>query len=106
MLLHSGRFVTAMLAGYRGALYSGRAVLFRTSSAPFTRRAEYSQTNGWEAVIQGGVQLEEVDCGHTDIVLEPYLGEVARRLERYLFQPGNAPTIKGNALPPRPRPGV
>jgi aspartate racemase len=100
MLLHSGRFVTAMLAGYRAAPYPGNAVLFSGArSSPFSPRAEYSQTNGWEAVIQGGVQVEEVDCGHTDIVLEPYLGEVARRLERYLSQPGNAPTIKGNAVP-------
>jgi thioesterase domain-containing protein len=107
MLLHSGRFVTAMLARYRGAPYPGDAVLFNSArSSPFTSRAEYSQTNGWEAVIRGGVQLEEVDCDHTDIVFEPYLGEVARRLERYLSQPGNAPIITGKAVPADRRPGI
>ena len=100
LLLHSGRFVTAMLADYRGAPYPGSAVLFNSArSSPFTSRHEYSQINGWEAVIQGGVRLEKVDCDHTDLVSEPYLGEVARRMEGYLSHPENASTIKGNAVP-------
>jgi thioesterase domain-containing protein len=100
MLLQPTGFITGMLASYRGTPYPGNAVLFRTTgSSPFTSAHEYSQTNGWEEVIRGGVQLEEVDCGHMDIVHEPYLGEVAGRLERYLSQPVNVPTIKSNALP-------
>jgi thioesterase domain-containing protein len=91
--------VAGILAGYQGTSYAGSAVLFRTDSPPFSATSEYSQANGWEKVIRGGVQVEDVDCGHRDIVQEPYLGEVARRLERYLSQPGNAPTIKGNAVP-------
>jgi aspartate racemase len=100
MLLQPMGFVAGMLTSYRGTSYPGNAVLFRSArTSSFTATREYSQINGWEAVIRGGVQLEEVDCGHMDILHEPYLGEVARRLERYLSQPGNAPTIKGNAVP-------
>jgi amino acid adenylation domain-containing protein len=91
--------VAGILAGYQGTSYPGNAVLFRTDSPPFSATSEYSLTNGWEKVIQGGVRVEDVDCGHRDIVQEPYLGEVARRLEGYLSHPGNAPTIKGNAVP-------
>jgi aspartate racemase len=81
-----GQFHDQMLSAYRGKPYSGGAVLFRTIQEPVSSEFDLGTTNGWAELMLGGLQVEELECGHLDITEEPYVGEVAKRLASHLLR--------------------
>ncbi len=81
------RFQLQLLNAYWGKPYAGGAVLFRTVLEPASFDFDLGTTNGWtEAIVRGGVHVEELQCGHLDITEEPYVGEVAKRLASHLLR--------------------
>jgi thioesterase domain-containing protein len=45
-----------------------------------------SDTNGWGSICRGGVELVRVDCKHAELLSEPNLSKIARRLDE-MFAP-------------------
>jgi thioesterase domain-containing protein len=77
-----------MLRAYQGKPYPGSAVLFRTVQEPRSFSFDLGATHGWSNVVLGGVQVEDIQCGHMNIAEEPYVGEVAKKLAHHLFRNG------------------
>jgi thioesterase domain-containing protein len=77
-------FLGQLLRPYKGRPYAGNAVLFRTLAEPNSFVREISPTNGWEKIILGELQREEIECNHTDLSEEPHVIEVASRLRHHL----------------------
>lgn len=73
-------FMSRLLEAYQGGPYSGSALLIRTVEEPRSFTLDLGETSGWEKVIHGGLQAEDIHCKHTDITEEPFIGLVAKRI--------------------------
>jgi hypothetical protein len=77
---------------YRCPHYSGRVVLLRAVHYrypnPFGRRKD-----GWEFLLTGEVHGEDIACNHDEIVTEPFVEEVAQRMERHMAR------VEGRNIP-------
>jgi amino acid adenylation domain-containing protein len=85
MRLPEANFLGHLLRPYRAKPYAGNAVLIRNIGDP-SFGFDPGAANGWDHVIQGDLQVEELVCGHMDIAEEPHIIEVAKRLENYLLK--------------------
>ncbi len=81
--LPQAEFMGQIQKPYKANPYPGSAVLIRGARQPFFG-FDPGATNGWEAVIQGGLQVEDLNCGHMDISEEPHVSKVAKWLEKHL----------------------
>jgi thioesterase domain-containing protein len=71
-------FASEMLKAYQGKpLWWARSYSF-----------DLGATNGWSEVVLGGVQVEDIQCGHVNITEEPYVGEAAKKIAHHLFRNG------------------
>ena len=70
---------------YGAGNYSGNATLFKTAetSAVYSRE---SNAMGWEELITGGLEVEELPGTHQSIVRNPYVGMLASRLRAHLSE--------------------
>jgi thioesterase domain-containing protein len=66
---------------YRPQTYDGRVTLFWASQ---DLRAKFDMLEGWRALARGGVELIEVAGTHLDIIKEPHVGDVAKKLNACL----------------------
>jgi amino acid adenylation domain-containing protein len=82
--LPQAEFLSQLLKAYKGKPYAGDTVLFRTVAEPNSFAFDLGTTNGWDQVVLGELQVEEIHCNHMNISEEPYVREVARKLENYL----------------------
>ena len=73
-----------MLSAYRGRPYPGGAVLIRALQKPGSFALDMGAGHGWSKMVLGGLQIEDVQCGHGDITTGPYVGEVATILAHHL----------------------
>lgn len=85
MRLPQAEFLGRLLGSYRPQPYAGNGVLIRSVGDP-SFEFDPGATNGWGEIIQGGLQVAELGCGHMDIAKEPYIGDVAKRLKHYLLE--------------------
>jgi amino acid adenylation domain-containing protein len=82
--LPQAEFLSQLLKAYKGKPYAGDTVLFRTVAEPNSFALDLGTTNGWDQVVLGELQVEEIHCNHMNISEEPHVREVARKLENYL----------------------
>ena len=70
---------------YAAGNYSGNATLFKTAetSAVYSRE---SNAMGWEELITGGLEVEELPGTHQSIVRNPYVEVLASRLRAHLSE--------------------
>lgn len=61
--------------------YDGSVTLFWASRDP---RASDDSVKGWRALANGGIEVSEIPGNHLDIIKEPYVGELARKLSECL----------------------
>jgi thioesterase domain-containing protein len=81
-------------SAYVPELYRGRVVLFKTQGPLHSDRA------GWENLIDGGLEVQELDTAHDDVFKEPYVQTLAAKIKTSLSDahmsaaaPGNFPVI-------------
>jgi len=77
-------FDWALVGPYRPPVYSGRVMLFRAVQESEPPDFDYSETHGWEGVLSGEFNIEDIQSEHMSIGLEPHVSEVARKVENYL----------------------
>jgi thioesterase domain-containing protein len=58
-------------------VYDGRVTLFWASG---DLRASYDLVSGWNALAQGGMELHEIPGNHLNIIKEPHVGVLAKKL--------------------------
>ena len=75
-----------ILNSYIGKPVAARAVLFRAVADPPPIDWKYDWAYGWKEVISEKLHVEDILCGHSEIVAEPWIGEVAKKLQRHLSQ--------------------
>jgi thioesterase domain-containing protein len=68
---------------YDGGNYGGTATLFKTAQTSLTYSRE-GNAMGWEELVTGGVQVEELPGTHHTIVRQPHLALLASRLHAHL----------------------
>jgi hypothetical protein len=66
---------------YVPQVYAGRITLFWASR---DLRASYDLVAGWRALTTAGVEVHEIPGTHLDIIAEPHVGELARKLAQCL----------------------
>jgi thioesterase domain-containing protein len=62
---------------YAPQVYDGHVTLFWASN---DLRASLNFVEGWRALAGGGIDVHEIPGNHLDIVKEPYVQELARKL--------------------------
>jgi thioesterase domain-containing protein/SAM-dependent methyltransferase len=74
------------LAHYTPRTYPGRLVLFWAeqpeSSVP--RFSEFDRRTGWRDIAPGRLEIHRISCIHRNLLAEPHIRVVARRLNEYL----------------------
>jgi thioesterase domain-containing protein len=70
---------------YGGGNYEGKATLFRTADTAAIYSSE-GNGMGWEELVTGGVQVEELPGTHYTIVQKPHVGILASRLRAHLHE--------------------
>ena len=68
---------------YSGGNYGGKATLFKTAETSFIYSSE-GNAMGWEELITGGVQAEDLPGTHHTIVKKPHVEVLASRLRTHL----------------------
>jgi amino acid adenylation domain-containing protein len=76
-------FVAEIQRAYNGKPYAGDVVIIRRSFEPLIGY-DPSATNGWEAVIQGHFQVEELGCKHDEFFEKPHINTVVSWLDNHL----------------------
>jgi aspartate racemase len=66
--------------------YNGRVTLFWASK---DLRAKFDMVEGWQALARGGVDLHEIPGTHLDMIKEPHVSELARKLKECLVRAGS-----------------
>lgn len=82
-------FARQMLRSYNARPYPVKTVLFRAVKDAFPLKWKYDATYGWKDLIVGDMLLEDILCGHSEIVQEPHIANVARKLNVYLSEVGS-----------------
>ncbi|MBE9179857.1 amino acid adenylation domain-containing protein [Oculatella sp. LEGE 06141] len=67
---------------YSPRSYPGHAVLFRATQQPdhSLRAVRIDSKLGWEKLIAGGVEVQDIACNHFDMLREPYARVLAEKL--------------------------
>jgi acetoacetyl-CoA synthetase len=80
------RFMKEIQRGYGGKTYSGETMLVRAAmSPPSSFEVEFGSLNGWEKVLLGRVHVEDVQCEHLELGVEPHVvAQAAQLLEKHL----------------------
>jgi thioesterase domain-containing protein len=68
---------------YVPQVYDGHVTLFWASS---DLRASVNFVEGWRALAGGGIDVHEIPGNHLDIVKEPHVQELAKKLSGCLEQ--------------------
>jgi thioesterase domain-containing protein/acyl carrier protein len=66
--------------------YDGRVTLFWASK---DLRAKFDMVEGWQALARHGVDLHEIPGTHLDMIKEPHVSELARKLKDCLVRAGS-----------------
>lgn len=66
---------------YVPQLYDGRVTLFWASS---DLRASFDLVAGWRVIAGGGIEVHEIPGTHLNIIKEPHVAELARKLNESL----------------------
>ena len=75
-----------ILGSYVGEPVAVRTVLFRGVTDPPPITWKYDPAYGWRNMILGELHFEDVLCGHSQLVDEPWVAEVAKKLQPYLAE--------------------
>ena len=94
-LLFQSNLARQVILAYRGKPLAVPTVLFRAVTDPPPIRRKYDPAYGWRDLILGDLQYEDILCGHSEIVEEPWIGEVSARLQKHLSRNGK---INGAAI--------
>ena len=76
-----------LVRNYQATPFAGRIVLIKTSEAEYKHKAGQNNDDpnfGWTELAAGGLDVSVVAGSHYTVVLEPYVSDLARVLERYL----------------------
>jgi thioesterase domain-containing protein len=76
-------FMREIITPFRGRPYSGAVTVFRAVADPHPFDHDFGY-NGWKAIVLGEVGLEDFECSHLDLSEEPYVGDLASRIESRL----------------------
>lgn len=63
--------------------YDGRITLFWASS---DLRAKFDLIEGWQALARGGMEIHEVPGTHLDMIKEPHVADLAKKLDECLLE--------------------
>ena len=63
--------------------YDGKVTLFWASK---DLRAKFDLIQGWQALAQGGMEVQEIPGNHQNIIKEPHVTELAKKLSESLAQ--------------------
>lgn len=66
---------------YSPQAYDGKVTLFWASG---DLRASNDLVEGWRALLPGGIEVQEIPGTHLDIIKEPHVGKLARKLSECL----------------------
>jgi acyl-coenzyme A synthetase/AMP-(fatty) acid ligase/thioesterase domain-containing protein/acyl carrier protein len=66
--------IVAACRTYAPLRYDGRVILFRC------KRRSGPRDSGWGDIAQGGLEIHDVDSAHLELLLEPYVYELASKL--------------------------
>jgi thioesterase domain-containing protein len=81
--LPQAQFMGEIQKPYRAQPYSGAAILIRGGGDP-SFAFDPGSANGWQSIFQGGLEVEDLDCGHMDLSEEPHIAKVAQWLDKHL----------------------
>ncbi len=68
---------------YEPEIFAGQITLFWASG---DRRASSDLVSGWSVLAGGGINVHEISGNHLNIIKEPYVAELALKLQRCLAQ--------------------
>jgi aspartate racemase len=68
---------------YTPHFYDGQITLFWASQ---DLRAKFDLVEGWQTLALGGTEVHEVPGTHLDMIKEPHVGELARKLDACLVK--------------------
>jgi len=71
---------------YVPQMYDGKVTLFWASS---DLRASYDLVSGWNVLAQRGMELHEIPGNHLNIIKEPHVGVLAKKLNECLQRAGH-----------------
>jgi thioesterase domain-containing protein len=77
------------LMRYNPGAYEGRLTLFRARTRPLIHTPRHDM--GWGEVVKGGVDVEVVAGGHSTMLAEPHVRELAAALRRKLEEIPQSP---------------
>src|SRR5579883_621816 len=80
-------FLGQLLEKYLGGTYSGKALLVRALEWPRSLKFDLGETSGWNKVVEGKLEIQDLRCDHDQIGQEPWISEVARLLKPRLPRP-------------------
>ena len=63
--------------------YDGKVTLFWASK---DLRAKFDLVTGWQTLAQGGMEVQEIPGNHQNIIKEPHVAELAKKLSESLAQ--------------------
>ncbi|GAB4380654.1 MAG: amino acid adenylation domain-containing protein [Elainellaceae cyanobacterium] len=72
---------------YRPRPYTEQAVLIRATKAadqPWLKPMQISPDLGWKPFVKGGLDIQEIDCHHFNLMLEPNVKILAQKLKQSL----------------------
>lgn len=78
--------------------YAGPITLFWASG---DRRASFDLVDGWKVLAAGGIDVHEISGSHLNIIKEPYVAELAAKLQNCL-QNVQRPSINSSHEIPKP----
>ena len=81
-------FASQALRFYVPEIYSGKLTLFNL------KNPGHESHNGWEGLIRGGIDIQEIPGTHEDFIKPPYVEVFAKKLQACLNQniPDNHPS--------------
>ena len=77
MLKDIKEFNSLAVRDYTPKVYDGKVTLFWASA---DLRTSIDLVEGWRALAGGGIEVHEIPGSHLDIIKEPYVGELAKKL--------------------------
>lgn len=75
------------LKHYRAKTYNGNIILFRTEQTPEVlgyQSVKRDTTLGWHKVVTGNINVQPLNCHHFELIHEPYIQSLARKLNSCL----------------------
>jgi thioesterase domain-containing protein/acyl carrier protein len=77
MLKDIKEFNSLAVRDYTPKVYDGKVTLFWASA---DLRTSIDLVEGWRALAGGGIEVHEIPGSHLDIIKEPYVGDLAKKL--------------------------